>query len=268
MIPPILFCLADAYSARFWRTSSFIRQPGGGPSVKLIAIIPARGGSKRVPRKNIRTFHGKPMIAWSIGAALESHVFERVVVSTDDEEIADVSSAWGAEVPFYRPSNLADDLTMTIDVMRHAVSELGTEAAEGFACIYPTAPLIQSVALIEAANRVAGIDPGYVFAATKFSYPVQRSFEISESGQSRMREPQNYFVRSQDLPAVYHDAGQFYFGSTRTWQECENFFDPGYPLILPEAEVQDIDEESDWRMADLKFRSLREHSQTATSPDY
>lgn len=228
-------------------------------AVKLIAVIPARGGSKRVPRKNIREFHGKPMIAWSIAAALDSNVFDRVVVTTDDDEIADISQTWGAEVPFRRPAELADDLTMTIDVMRHAISKLGEDNSDGFACIYPTAPLIRPSLLTRAASRLADVENGYVFAATKFSYPVQRSFEISELGQSRMREPENYFVRSQDLPTVYHDAGQFYFGSTQTWRKHENFFEPGYPLLLSELEVQDIDEESDWRMADIKFRSLREH---------
>lgn len=225
--------------------------------MRNFAIIPARGGSKRIPGKNIREFCGQPIISWSIQAALESQLFDDVLISTDDPRIAEVAQQFGASVPFLRPPELADDLTPTIPVVRHAIEELANRAPDTVACIYPTAPFLTAQVLKQAYRQVIEHPDCYIFACTKYDFPVQRSFTLDANGGSVMREPDKYFARSQDLEPVFHDAGQFYWASTTTWATRDVFYDPGRPIVLSHDQVQDIDTSDDWAQAELKFRRLR-----------
>lgn len=218
----------------------------------IVAIIPARGGSKRIPRKNIREFRGKPMMAWSIEAARESGCFDRVVVSTDDDEIADVAHRYGAEVPFRRPRELADDLTPTVPVIAHAIEALEAtmEAVEYACCIYPTAPFVLSEDLKASFEVFRRSEADFVLACTTFDYPVQRALRVRE-GRIGMVQPEHQFTRSQDLEVLYHDAGQFYWGMGRAWCAGKGLLDPGSaPFFLPRHRVQDIDTEEDWQRAE------------------
>lgn len=229
-----------------------------------IAVIPARGGSKRIPGKNIRNFCGKPIIAYSIEAALQSGVIDRVVLSTDDERIAEVAREYGAETPFVRPAELADDITPTVPVIRHAVqwvlANWGPVAR--VCCIYATAPFITAADLRGAYERLVhdGVT-GYVFTATSFGFPIQRGFRISEAGYCEMFHPENYNTRSQDLEEAYQDAGQFYWGSTEAYLSDKIFFSTdSKPYLLHRHRVQDIDTAEDWTRAELMWRLLREQS--------
>lgn len=226
-----------------------------------LCVIPARGGSKRIPRKNIREFCGKPMIAWSIEAARQAGCFDRVAVSTDDREIAEVSRRWGAEVPFLRPAALADDITGTIPVVAHAVRWLHREGLEATSacCLYATAPFVQSSELREGLELLASIPPDrFVFTATAFSSPIQRALKLDPvSGEARMWQPQHFNARSQDLEPAYHDAGQFYWGRPQAWLTVGNLFEGGRALLLPHWRVQDIDTEDDWRRAELIHQACR-----------
>jgi len=229
--------------------------------MKNVAIIPARGGSVRIPRKNIRLFCGKPIIAYSIELAIKSELFDRVIVTTDDKEIASVAKQYGAETPFERPVNLADAYTGTNDVISHAVKELkqlGNEF-DYVCCIYATAPLIDISYLKEGLNRLNKTDnKRYSFAVTKFDYPVQRSFTIDENESITMLQPETLNTRSQDLPVVYHDAGQFYWAKAEAYLNDEvNFFSPlSIPIVLPKYLVQDIDDEDDWQRAELMYQAI------------
>lgn len=224
-----------------------------------VAIIPARGGSKRIPRKNIRPFCGRPMIAWAIETALASGLFGRVIVSTDDAEIAETAIREGAEAPFERPAALANDHAGTLPVIRHAVEWLiqdGTPASHA-CCIYATAPFLHAVDL--STSRTVLNDPSldFVFSVTRFAFPIQRALKLAENGRLEMFWPEHELTRSQDLPAAYHDAGQFYWGTTRSWCSLGHIYSAncrGYEL--PEERVQDIDTEQDWRVAETKFRLL------------
>lgn len=224
-----------------------------------LCVIPARGGSKRIPRKNIKVFSGRPMVAWSISAALQSECFDRVIVSTDDVEIAEVARANGAEVPFNRPASLADDYTPTAAVVRHAVEWLAQEGLRPAAvcCIYATAPFISAedlrsgLALLEQGNS------DYVLPVTSFAFPIQRALRIDRDQQLRMMSPQFFSVRSQDLEEAFHDAGQFLWGTTEAWTEEKLPFDARtLPLILPRHKVQDIDTPEDWVRAELLFKAM------------
>jgi N-acylneuraminate cytidylyltransferase len=218
-----------------------------------VAVIPARGGSKRIPRKNIRPFAGKPMIAHAIGEALESGLFDRVIVSTDDVEIAAVARQSGAEVPFMRPASISDDHAGTGAVIAHAVNfltEQGTALA-AVCCIYPTAPFIRAEDLRAALALFESRELDYVFAATTFAYPIFRSFLESEHGGVRMVFPDRYETRSQDLPEALHDAGQFYWGRPSAWLEQRKVFDKASAVVrIPRWRVQDIDTEEDWARAE------------------
>lgn len=220
-----------------------------------LCVIPARGGSKRIPRKNIREFCGKPMIAWSIEAARQAGCFDRIVVSTDDEQIAEVSRSWGAEAPFLRPAELADDRTGTIPVVAHAVRWIQREGVKAAAvcCLYATAPFVQTSELCEGLKLLAGIEPDrFVFTATDYASPIQRALKLDPStGEADMWQPDNFNKRSQDLEPAYHDAGQFYWGRPQAWLTTSNLFEGGRPLLLPRWRVQDIDTEDDWRRAEL-----------------
>jgi pseudaminic acid cytidylyltransferase len=224
-----------------------------------IAIIPARGGSKRIPRKNVRDFCGRPMIEWSIVRARESGCFSRIVVSTDDEEIAAVAVAAGAEVPFLRPADLADDYTGTVPVVRHAIETLILEGcAPAFVCcIYATAPFLRVDELRKGLDFLRS--PGAVFAysVTTYAFPIERALRIRDDGLLEMMNPGNAAMRSQDLEERFHDAGQFYWGRTSAWMSgLPVLSSPAVPVVLPRYRVQDIDTPDDWVRAELMFSAL------------
>lgn len=227
-----------------------------------VAIIPARGGSKRIPRKNIKPFHGKPIIAYSIEAAIYSGLFEKVIVSTDDEEIASVALSYGAEVPFIRPAELSDDFTGTGAVVSHAIQWL-KEAGftpEYVCTLYPTAPLLQVDSLLEAYNKLSLSDAVHAFSVTSMPAPIQRSFKITAENRLEMFWPENFYRRSQDLEPAYHDAGQFYWTHLpreEASQEKISFSHISIPIILPRHHVQDIDTPEDWIFAELLYEAIQ-----------
>lgn len=224
-----------------------------------IAIIPARGGSKRIPRKNIKLFHGKPIIAWSIETAIASGCFDQVIVSTDDEEIAEVSRAWGATVPFIRPAELSNDFAGTIPVIKHAVEWLQEQKMnpEFVCCIYATAPFLSESNLIEGLETLEKSDCEYAFSVTSFPFPIQRAIRLSKRNRVEMFQPENFNTRSQDLEEAYHDAGQFYWGRSTAWLDSKPFFTASSStVILPREQVQDIDTFEDWRRAELMYEVL------------
>ena len=229
-----------------------------------IAIIPARGASKRISNKNIKLFCGKPIIAYSIEAAQQSGVFETVLVSTDDENIAEIARQYGAEVPFMRPGYLADDYTGTTNVIVHAISEwqkMGNEV-DLACCIYATAPFLQKQYIVEALDRLkAHPTKRSAFTVCKFNYPIQRSFTI-ESFEKNVTPVDASALpkRSQDLPSVYHDAGQLYVAKAEDYlnQSFNIFSDSSIPIILPHYLVQDIDDEDDWRRAEYMYKAFIE----------
>lgn len=225
-----------------------------------LAVIPARGGSKRIPRKNIKQFFGKPMIAWSIEAALQSACFDQVIVSTDDDEIAEVARQHGAQVPFIRPAELANDHTGTTPVIRHAIE---WHQAQGLTpdqvcCIYATAPFVNGedlrrghVALVEAASD-------YAFSVTSYAFPIQRAVRITPAKRVEMFHPEYFNTRSQDLEEAFHDAGQFYWGTAAAWlQERRLFGVNSVPVMLPWYRVQDIDTPEDWARAEWLFKAMQ-----------
>ncbi|QKN81246.1 pseudaminic acid cytidylyltransferase [Scandinavium goeteborgense] len=224
-----------------------------------VAIIPARGGSKRIPRKNIKDFCGKPMIAWSIDAARKSGVFDRIIVSTDDEEIAAVAREYGAEVPFMRPEELSNDFAGTIPVIRHATEWLmGNGCAADFVCcIYATAPFISSTDIAGGLLTLQERAGDYAFTVARYPYPIQRALKVSEEQQISMFSPDMFHVRSQDLEESWHDAGQFYWGTSEAWcNEKPIFSADSYSIELPRERVQDIDTPEDWRVAEWLFKAM------------
>lgn len=219
-----------------------------------LCIIPARGGSKRIPRKNIRNFCGKPMIAWSIQAAQLSGCFDKIIVSTDDQEIAKIADSYGALIPFIRPSSLSGDFTTTQEVVAHAICQMEVmgEYFNNVCCLYATSPFVLPVDLINSLELLKQSRSGtVVFAATSFPFPIERAIKIDENGYSRALNPLSSQKRSQDLESCFHDAGQFCWASPETWSSNINFFDCGRPLVLPRWRVQDIDTEEDWQMAEI-----------------
>ena len=219
-----------------------------------IAVIPARGGSKRIPRKNIRPFCGKPMIAWSIEAAKSSGLFEHIIVSTDDAEIAEVAKQWGAEVPFIRTEELSNDHTGTTPVIAHATQwalDQGFNVA-AVCCIYATAPFVQINDLKRGWDAMNSGDWNYAFTVTDFAAPIFRSFKQTAEGGVEMFFPEYFVTRSQDLPTALHDAGQFYWGYPDAWLEEKRIFDRhSVPVIIPRWRVQDIDTPDDWERAEI-----------------
>jgi N-acylneuraminate cytidylyltransferase len=219
-----------------------------------LAIIPARGGSKRIPRKNIKPFGGKPMIAWSIAAAQQSGCFDRIIVSTDDPEIAEVAKVHGAEVPFMRPLELSDDHTGTIPVIAHAIS---WESAQGkkvsqACCIYATAPFVRAEDLKRGLEVLESSGADYSFAVTSYPFPIQRAVRITPEQRVSMFQPEQFNTRSQDLEEALHDAGQFYWGRAKAWLAGLPLFNEGSaPIVLPRYRVQDIDTPEDWIRAEL-----------------
>lgn len=218
-----------------------------------VAVIPARGGSKRIPRKNIREFAGKPMIAHSIMCARQSGLFERVIVSTDDGEIARIARDFGAEVPFQRPQELADDHSGTAEVVAHAIHWLRSEGADPSAvcCIYATAPFIRQEDLKQGLAVMEAGAWQFVFSATTFAFPIFRSFRQNAEGGLQMFFPEHSDSRSQDLPVALHDAGQFYWGRPSAWLNKPRIFGPASTVVLiPPWRVQDIDTPDDWVRAE------------------
>lgn len=224
-----------------------------------LAVIPARGGSKRIPRKNIRPFVGRPMIAHAIGAALASEVFDQVIVSTDDAEIAEIALGAGAQVPFTRPAVLADDITPTVPVIAHAINALmgvGLTPAQ-VCCIYPGVPLlspqdlVQGLALLERAGR------GYAFPVTPFPSPIQRALRRHADGRTEPFDLRHVGTRTQDLEPAYHDAGQFYWGATQSWLEGLNIHQNACTFVIPEWRCVDIDTPDDWLRAEALYGVLR-----------
>ena len=224
-----------------------------------VAIIPARGGSKRIPRKNIKSFHGKPMIAYSIEAAIQSGCFDKIIVSTDDQEIAEISIAYGAEVPFLRPVNISDDHATTMDVMHHAISWCINSGFNvgSVCCLYATAPFVMPVYLQQGLSLLNNENVGFVFSATSFPFPIQRAIKLSSEGKVTMFFPENEQVRSQDLIESYHDAGQFYWGSKDLFLERQPIFSSNSKVVLlPRKQVQDIDTQEDWELAEALYLTL------------
>ena len=227
--------------------------------MKRLCIIPARGGSKRIPRKNIKPFMGKPIIAYSIEASLKSGVFDEVMVSTDDEEIAGIARQYGASVPFLRSAETANDYATTVDVLLEVVNkykELGQEF-DTICCLYSTAPFVTSDRLKEASAKINdSVDA--CFTIVQYSYPIQRSLRINVAEYVEMKFPEHLKSRTQDLEKVYHDAGQFYFVKTEALiNEKTVWCKRTTPLILSELEVQDLDTETDWQLAEMKFQLLK-----------
>lgn len=228
--------------------------------MKNIAIIPARGGSKRIPGKNIRLFAGQPMIAWSIQAAEASGLFSRIIVSTDSEEIAGVSRQYGAETPFVRPTGLADDFTSTADVVLHALEWLAGEGQEPelVCCLYATAPFVQASFLRQGYELLRRTGAASVFSVASYPASPFRALTIGPDGRLSMLWPEHELTRSNDLPEAYHDAGQFYWlDVARFRQEKRMYASDARPVVLPRRLVQDIDTPEDWRTAEAMHQALR-----------
>lgn len=225
-----------------------------------LAVIPARGGSKRIPRKNIKNFHGKPMIAWSIQAALGSGCFDEVWVSTDDAEIAQVAQEYGAKVPFLRPEELSNDFATTADVMQHAVNFFENEneiRPDYVCCLYATAPFVIQQDLRNGLSLIQAERVDYVFSATTFPFPIQRAIKLTEQGHVEMFSPEYFNTRSQDLEEAWHDAGQFYWGTAEAWLNKSIVFSDQSKIVeLPRYRVQDIDTIDDWVRAELIAKTL------------
>lgn len=223
--------------------------------MKRIAIIPARGGSKRIPRKNIKDFLGKPIIAYSIEAALQSGLFEDVMVSTDDEEIAEVARKSGANIPFFRSSATSNDFATTAAVLTEVLNDYAA-AGEKFSygcCLYPTAPLVKINSINKAYELLKAKQYDTVFPVLRYSYPIWRSLKM-EDNKVKMNWPEHQLSRSQDLPASFHDAGQFYWFNVKAFMEKQVLFTDNTGAIeLTELEVQDIDNLTDWQLAELKY---------------
>ena len=224
-----------------------------------LCVIPARGGSKRIPRKNIKEFFGKPMIAWSILKAIESRCFDKIIVSTDDAEIAEVSKEFGAKVPFLRPQNLSDDYTGTTEVTAHAInwflqkSILFTDVC----CLYATAPFVQSSDLQRGLDILSNSKSTYAFSVTSFAFPIQRAIRLCKNERVEMFHPEYLDTRSQDLEEGWHDAGQFYWGKSNAWTQLLPIFSKDSSAVkLPRHRVQDIDTVEDWERAECLFKVL------------
>lgn len=230
-----------------------------------IAVIPARGGSKRIPRKNIKDFCGKPMVAWAIGAARESCLFDHIIVSTDDEEIATLAKKWGAETPFARPADLADDLTPTVPVIAHAVRscrELGW-VADYVCCIYPCVPFLQIGDLIAALNLARTSNANFVYPVTEYVHPIQRAMRQIPGGKMEFFRPEHELTRTQDLEKSYHDAGQFYWGVASAWLDHKKMHTDGLGMPIPNWRVVDIDNDNDWKRAEIIFNATIDNPRLA-----
>lgn len=226
---------------------------------RVLCIIPARGGSKRIPRKNIKNFLGKPIVSYSIESAIGSGIFDEVMISTDDKEIADIAIKSGAKLPFFRSSDNSNDYATTVDVLLEVLEEyekLGKEF-DYVCCLYPTAPFVASEALIKAFKTLITENFDSVFPVIEYSFPIQRAMRVKEGKWIEMLSPDYMATRSQDLEPTYHDAGQFYFfkkellkKESRLWTDNTGF------IIVDEMRAQDIDNKTDWELAELKYKLL------------
>lgn len=225
------------------------------PSMKQVAIITARGGSKRIPRKNVKPFMGKPMVAYAIAAALESRLFDEVMVSTDDGEIAAIAREHGAAVPFMRSAATANDFATTADVLGEVIAEYARRGVsfESFCCIYPCVPFLTGELLRAAHGAFVASGADSLMPVVRYSFPIQRAVRLTAAGFLEYREPENAPKRSQDLEPMYHDVGMFYFHRTASFggKGCRVAM-----FEMPEERIQDIDTEDDWKMAELKYRVL------------
>lgn len=221
--------------------------------INNICIITARGGSKRIPKKNIKEFMGKPMIAYAIDAAIKSNLFDEIMVSTDDNEIAEVAKKLGAKVPFMRSEKTANDYATTADVLYEVINEYKKRGKvfEEFCCIYPCVPFLNGDILNSAYKEFKKLNADRLIPVVKYSHPIQRAMKVSKEGFLEYREPENEFKRTQDLEPMYHDVGMFYFYKTEKMNS-----DKIAMLEMDEAIVQDIDNDSDWQMAEMKYRIM------------
>lgn len=228
---------------------------------KCIAIIPARGGSKRIPKKNIKDFFGKPLIAYSIEVALKSKLFDKVIVSTDDEQIAKIAKEYGAEVPFVRPKELSDDFTGSGEVISHAIDYLKQQGLKYDYCctIYATAPLLQEIYLKKGFEKLKESNAVLAFSCTSMPFPIQRTFKINENGRCEMFWPENFTKRSQDLEEAFQDAGQFYWEDLNKNLSDIAFGKDSIPVILPRYLVCDIDTLEDWKRAEFIYKALQKN---------
>lgn len=225
-----------------------------------IAVIPARGGSKRIPRKNIKEFCGKPMIAYSIEAALQSGCFDKIIVSTDDIEITEVAKSYGAEVPFMRPAELSNDHAGTTPVIKHTIEWLAMQGfdLEAVCCLYATAPFVTPEYLQQGLQQLQKTDAAYAFTVTSYAFPIQRAIKLNPELGVEMFDANSFNTRSQDLEEAWHDAGQFYWGKVESWlTEKVIFGAESTPIILPRHRVQDIDTPEDWERAEWLFRAMQ-----------
>ena len=229
-----------------------------------LCVIPARGGSKRIPRKNIKEFCGQPMIAYSIQSAKQSACFDKIIVSTDDQEIADVAKSYGADVPFTRPHELSNDYAGTIPVIKHAIEwfEQHGQPPGLVCCLYATAPFVQAEIIKQALQQLQATQADYCFTTTSFPFPIQRAIKLSENERVKMFYPEHFSTRSQDLEEAYHDAGQFYWGNAEAWKtETPLFSDKASAFVLPRYLVQDIDTLEDWKRAELMYQLLKQNGE-------
>lgn len=232
-----------------------------------LAVIPARGGSKRIPRKNIKSFCGKPMIAWTIEAANQCGCFDRIIVSTDDAEIADLATQYGAEIPFIRPRELSDDHTGTTPVVAHAIEWMrkGTNDVSLACCLYATAPFIQPNDLRRGLDVLNRSKAEYAFAVTSYAFPIHRAIRITLDRRVAMFYPEHFNTRSQDLEDAFHDAGQFYWGRAASWLSAKPIFSKdAAPVHIPRHRVQDIDTVEDWERAEWLFKAMQLHKDQAS----
>lgn len=223
--------------------------------MKNLAIIPARGGSKRIPRKNIKEFLGKPIIAYSIEVALKSGLFDEIMVSTEDQEIAAIARQYGADVPFLRSNETANDFATSDDVLREVIrryGELGRHF-DNMCCIYATAPLVRSQDIQIAYERLLSSSFNLVYPVVQFSYPIWRCLDMDESGKMNYHWPEFENSRSQDLPKEYHDTGTFYWYKIKSWMEDKEMIGG---IVVDETTIQDIDTLTDWKIAEMKYRIL------------
>lgn len=226
-----------------------------------IAIIPARSGSKRIPNKNIKPFLGKPIMSYSIKTAIESNLFDEVMVSTDCEEIAKIAISFGAKVPFYRTKKNASDNTTTLEVLKEVINKY---KINGFnhdygCCLYSTAPFITPNHLREAYQKLIDKSFDTVFAAVKYGHPIERAFQLNKQNKVQLNNPEKEFIRTQDLNPNYHDAGQFYWFNTKSLIENSSLLNGNAgAIVMDEIEVHDIDSPSDWQIAELKYKTLRQ----------
>ena len=230
----------------------------------IVCIIPARGGSKRIKKKNIKLFNQKPIISYSIKKALKSNCFDKIICSTDNKAIASIAKKYGAETPFLRPLNLSDDKTTITPVVAHAINYLQKQGHKInlVCCIFPTAPLMKVKDIQKSFKIIKNNNIDYCFSVTKYSFPIQRSIKIKKDKKCEMFYPEMVHKRSQDLEEAYHDAGQFYWGKVDAWLNRKLIFsNKSCPYVIPNLRAQDIDTHEDWKNLELKYKVLKKNAE-------